>query len=89
MINALVRRLAAMERYFFDTRDGLEVIVDDVGTEADDMTAVKAIAALSLAELARDVLPVSWKRCLGVDVRDQRQMLVLTTELTFEARVLV
>jgi hypothetical protein len=46
-------------RYFFDTRDNGTFIQDDVGVECADMDAVKTEAALSLAELARDVLPVS------------------------------
>ena len=46
------------------------------------------VAVRSLAELALDVLPGAFKRCLGVDVRDEQERAVLTTELTFEARVL-
>lgn len=46
-------------RYFFDTRDNGTFIEDDVGVELADLEAVKTQAALSLAELARDVLPGS------------------------------
>lgn len=49
---------------------------------------VKAQAALSLAELAHDVLPGSVRRVLVVEARDEFQP-VLEAKLTFEAVVLV
>lgn len=76
-----------MPLYFFDTRDNETCIEDDVGLQLPDVEAVKAQAALSLAELARDVLPGSLKRTLTVDVRDGRQA-VLRATLIFEAVVL-
>jgi hypothetical protein len=78
-----------MVRYFFDTRDNDEVIPDNVGLECLNLEAVKVEAAKSLAELARDVLPGSLRRRLGVDVRDEDHRLVMIVELTFEARVLL
>ena len=72
-------------RYFFDTRDEGRVIHDDDGLELANIDEVKSIAAKSLAELALDVLPSSSERCLGVDVRDEDQQAVLTTELTFKS----
>lgn len=56
--------------------------------ELPDLGAVKAIAAKSLAELARDVLPASVKRVLRVEVRCDHQR-VLEARLTFEAIVLL
>ena len=44
-----------MPRYFFDTYDDDTVIEDDIGVECADLDEVKAVAAVSLAELARDV----------------------------------
>jgi len=44
---------------FFDTRDNESFIEDDVGIDCPDLAAVKKLAALSLAELAQDVLPGS------------------------------
>jgi hypothetical protein len=72
-------------RYFFDTRDDSQIIPDFDGVELADMDEVKTLAATSLAELAAEVLPSSWERRLGVDVRDEREQAVLTTELTFKA----
>ena len=74
-------------RYFFDTRDNGTFIQDDVGVECADMDAVKTEAALSLAELARDVLPGSIERILAVEVRNGTRA-ILNDVLTFEAIVL-
>ena len=73
--------------YFFDTRDNGTFIEDDVGLELADLDAVKTQAALSLTELARDVLPDSIKRVLSVEVRDAFRP-ILKDVLTFEAIVL-
>jgi hypothetical protein len=76
-------------RFFFDTRDDAEVIVDDIGLDLAGVEQAKIYAAKSLAELAVDVLPGATRRCLGVDVSDHRRRLVLSTELTYEARLLI
>jgi len=73
--------------YFFDTRDNGSFIKDDVGIECADLDSVKREAALSLTELARDVLPGSIERVLSVEVRDAFQP-VLRDVLTFEAILL-
>jgi len=69
--------------YFFDTRDNGSFIEDDVGIDCADINGVRALAALSLAELAREVLPGSSKRVLSVEVRDATQP-ILKDVLTFE-----
>jgi len=69
--------------YFFDTRDNETFIEDDVGVDCASLDAVKALAAASLAELARDVLPGSIKRVLSVEVRDTIRP-ILKDVLTFE-----
>jgi hypothetical protein len=73
--------------YFFDTRDNGSFVKDDMGIDCADLDSVKREAALSLAELARDVLPGSIERVLSVEVRDGTQP-VLRDVLTFEAIVL-
>jgi hypothetical protein len=78
-----------MPLYFFDTRDDEETVIDDVGIELPGIAKAKLVAAKSLAELALDALPRSTRRCLGVDVSDEQHRPVLTTELTFEARLFV
>ena len=84
MINIV--RLISVARYFFDTRDNDRVFADDVGIELPSFDRVKIEATRSLAELALDVLPGSYHRCLGVDVRNEANQLILSTELAFEAR---
>lgn len=74
-----------MPHYYFDTRDDGDFICDDIGLELPDVQAATKVAARSLAELALEVLPSSTARCLGVDVRDDKQRDVLTTELTYKA----
>jgi hypothetical protein len=79
----------SMPLFFFDTRDDGETVIDDVGLELPDVAKAKTVAAKSLAELALDALPGSTRRCLGVDVSDEQHRPVLTTELIFEARLLI
>ena len=76
-----------MAIYFFDTRDDGEVLIDEVGLELPGVEEAKVAAAKSLAELALEVLPGSARRCLGVDVLDEKRRPVLSTELTFEVRL--
>ena len=72
-----------MPRYFFDTRDNDSFVADEVGLEFPDLETVKEQAAVSLAELARDVLPGSVRRVLSVEVRDDRQQPVLIATMSF------
>ena len=77
-----------MPRYFFDTRDNDSFVADEVGLEFPDLETVKEQAAVSLAELARDVLPGSVRRVLSVEVRDDRQQAVLIATMSFVEIVL-
>lgn len=76
-----------MACYFFDTYDDDLFIKDDVGHECADLTVVKDWAAISLAELAHEVLPGSTRRHLAVKVHDGSEP-VLEAKLTFEAIIL-
>ena len=76
-----------MPHYYFDTYDDDTVSTDEIGLECRDLAQVKQQAAVSLAELARDVLPSSEKRRLAVKVHDGDGP-VLEARLTFEATVL-
>lgn len=73
-----------MPRYYFDTFDDDTVSKDGIGLECPSLNAVREQAALSLAELARDVLRGSVKRRLIVKVRDEHGP-VLEAKLTYEA----
>jgi len=75
-----------MPIFFSDTRDGAS-FVDDQGVDLPDLEAAKVMAATSLGELARDVLPNSLRRELSVEVREGLRP-VLNALLHFEAVVL-
>jgi hypothetical protein len=79
-----VSAFACVPLYYFDTRDNDRFISDDVGLDLSDLGAARDQAAVSLAEMARDVLPGSLRRNLAVEVRD-RQQPVLTALLSYEA----
>lgn len=74
-----------MPLYFFDTRDNDKLIRDDEGLELPDVQAATKEASRSLVELAQEVLPGKTEHCLRVDVRDDQDRDVLTTELTYRA----
>ncbi|MCC5655367.1 hypothetical protein LC609_37690 [Nostoc sp. XA013] len=76
-----------MPRYYFDTHDGDEAIIDEVGLEFANLEAVKTEAARGLADLARDVLPGSVQRELAVLVRDAQSRQLLRTALVFEIEI--
>jgi uncharacterized protein DUF6894 len=76
-----------MPRYYFDIRDGEELIVDDEGADMSDLEAVQMEAAQSLAEMARHAV---WSRAeaklgrrLGIEVRDENGS-ILQAKFTFE-----
>jgi hypothetical protein len=75
--------------YYFHTRNCGTLLTDEEGVECADLEAVRVQAAKSLAELALEVLPRTRDCLMGVDVRNERHELVLVSELTFKAEVLV
>jgi hypothetical protein len=77
-----------MALFYFDTYDDDEIVADDtIGVELAGLEEARDQAAISLAELASDVLPGSVRRCLQVKVHDGQQP-VLEASLTFEAVLL-
>ena len=72
-----------MTRYYFDIRDGDTFVTDDIGVVLPTIEAARDQAALALAEMAKDVLPGSVRRKMGIEVRDGAP--VLKTSLVFEA----
>jgi hypothetical protein len=77
-----------MPRYFFDGRDGLELIRDEEGIELEDIQAARNEATRGLADLTRDVLPGSERRELAIEVRDEANAALLRAALTFEVAIL-
>jgi hypothetical protein len=78
-----------MTRFYFDSRDNGDVILDEEGLDFPSFEAVKREAAKSLALLAVDVLPGSIERSLGIDVRNELREMILVTELKFSAVALL
>ena len=76
-----------MPHYYFDTRDGLERITDDVGLDFDNLHAARGEATRGLADLAKEALPGSERRELSIEVRDHMRRLLLRAALWFEVAV--
>jgi hypothetical protein len=74
-----------MSRYYFDIRDGEELIVDDEGTDMSDLEAVQVEAAL--VEMARHAVwsgaEAKLGRRLGIEARDGNGP-ILNAKFTFE-----
>ena len=73
-----------MPRYFFDTYDGDEAVVDPVGHEMPDFEAVKVEAARCIADLAKKALPSTERRELTMEVRDAQSRAVLRAVIMVE-----
>jgi hypothetical protein len=70
--------------YFFHTRDNDTYLQDDVGLEFETLAEARDQSAISLAEMARDVLPGSIRRVLSVEVAEGPDPVLIAT-LAFEA----
>jgi hypothetical protein len=78
-----------MPHYFFDTRDGADLIRDEEGVELDSIEAARDEATRGLTDLAKDALPGALRRELAVEVRDRGDQALLRAALWFEVAVLV
>jgi hypothetical protein len=78
---------AEMTLYFFDMRDGANLLADDEGLELPNLKAVQMEAARSLDDMARNTVWTNAKSLLGhrmaVEVRDAGGP-VLKAKFTFE-----
>jgi uncharacterized protein DUF6894 len=77
-----------MPQYFFDTRDGPELLRDEKGVELDGIQQARDEAARGLLDLARDLIPGSESRELAIEVRGRRNVPLLRAALSFEVAVL-
>jgi hypothetical protein len=63
-----------MPRYYFDMREGDEIVPDDEGLELDALETVQEEAARSLADMARDAIRrrnrAGHHHQMAIDVRD-------------------
>jgi hypothetical protein len=77
-----------MPHYFFDTRDGPELLRDEEGLELEGIQQARDEATRGLADLAKDVIPGSERGELAVEVRDRLNVPLLRAALSFEVAVL-
>jgi hypothetical protein len=73
-----------MALFYFDFRDGDKFIPDDVGLEYPTVDRARDEAALTLAEMAKSVLPGAAVREIAIEVRDENKQPLLRTVLRFE-----
>jgi hypothetical protein len=72
-----------MPRYYFDMREGDEIVPDNEGMELDALETVQEEAARSLADMARDA--IRKRNCarhphqMAIDVRDDSGPLLQVT----------
>jgi hypothetical protein len=71
-----------MPRYFFDIRDGEELVSDEEGMELPDLDAAFREAARSLAEIS----PKGSSGQMAMVVRDGSGTVVLDTALSWPSR---
>ena len=76
-----------MPCYFFDIRDGEQLVPDDDGLDLATAQAAWAEAALSLADLAVDAIQANERPCqpVAIEVRDENGP-VLVVRVAFEAQ---
>jgi Domain of unknown function (DUF6894) len=64
-----------MQRYYFDMREGDDILPDDEGLELGSLEAVQEEAARSLADMARDAIRkhsgAESHREIAIEVRDE------------------
>ena len=72
-----------MSRYFFDVRIDGQFFEDRSGLEFDSLEDVEKEAAMSLADMVRDVSRGTARHALSLEVRDETQP-VLTVVVTLE-----
>lgn len=75
-----------MSKFFIDSDDGKQAIVDDEGYEMADADAAREAARHALHDMARDRKELTGHRRLAVSVRDEDGSLIYTATLTFEGR---
>jgi hypothetical protein len=76
-----------MPRYFFDLKDGEELICDEEGLELNSIQAAQAEAAKSLADMVRDVVqhaPPLNTHHMAIEVRDDAGCPVMQVKFHFE-----
>lgn len=74
-----------MPKFYFDTQEGDDALIDNEGLELPDLEAVKGEVGLALADFARGVMPGA-RRLLTIKVRDAQSRRVLSTAVIFDVQ---
>ncbi len=74
----------AVPRFYFDSREGAKFVPDEEGLEFPDLDAAEREAAVTAAEIGRDVLPRGDSRDVTIEVRNEHGQRVLTVRVTME-----
>jgi CBS-domain-containing membrane protein len=80
--------LPAVQRFYFDIRDGEQFIRDDEGLDCPDIKAARDLATVALAEMAKEALPRAERHHIAIEVRDEAERAAAVAGLTFEVRIL-
>lgn len=75
-----------MSRFFFDFKDGSDLMRDDVGLELAGVAEAQAEAIRALPGIVRDEVADGDDRDFEIDVRDEGEHLLLTVSLTLRIR---
>jgi hypothetical protein len=69
-------------RFYFDIRESSKFIADADGIECDDIEAAKREAALSAAEIGRELFRNTDDHDVSIDVRNEDSQRVLTVTVS-------
>ena len=72
-----------MPRYFFDIHDGDDVVLDDTGSDLDDLDAAKGQVMSILPQVALEMLPDRRHREMQAVLRDEAGSALFKATLTF------
>lgn len=75
-----------MPRFFIDTDDGAQRVLDDEGYELPDKSAARDLALEALPEMARDKRHAGDQRIFSVSVRDESGRAIYEVELELRGR---
>ena len=77
-----------MPHYYFNLRDGRELIPDDVGLDLPGIERARSEAIRGLADFVHDAICNSTRRELAIEVVDEERNLLFTAKVTFEVSLL-
>ncbi|WP_036345915.1 hypothetical protein [Microvirga sp. BSC39] len=75
-----------MPRFYFDVREDGEIIPDQEGLECESLDAAEHLAAVSAADIGRDLLPKGNAREITIEVKDGDGFLLVTVTVAMSVR---